>query len=187
MSYSGYTCPRCGDTFGIAGESTGSDEDIAAESHYGEQVEWHESGQCSPLTATVDSRRTEYIDGLRALADALEADPDLVLPHHGADAEYGRLSVFTHTKEQLQAWARVLPGKKDKEVDEDDPHFGFHLLGNLHGLHMLVFADRGEVCTRRVVGSREVTKQVATSFETITETEDVVEWDCGPLLSEAAS
>lgn len=77
MSYSEYTCPRCGDTFGIAGESTGSDEDFETDRYYSEQVEWHRSGECSP----VRSERQLFADGLRALAAAIEVDSRIPLPN----------------------------------------------------------------------------------------------------------
>jgi hypothetical protein len=41
-----YSCEHCGASFGIAGGFTGSNEDCAAEEHYREEVERHESGAC---------------------------------------------------------------------------------------------------------------------------------------------
>lgn len=68
MSYSEYTCPRCGDTFGIAGESTGSDEDFETDRYYSEQVEWHESGQCAPARAPlVEFLFVRIAEGIAAL------------------------------------------------------------------------------------------------------------------------
>lgn len=130
--------------------------------------------------------RTAYIAGLRRIADALEADPDLRLPYDGAVSEF---PVFTYTREQLVAWARVLDGKRDKEVTEDKG-FGFELHGSVAGFRVLVYAPRDQVCMRRVVGTREVTEEVpdpdalaAVPTVTVTKTVEDVEWDCGPILA----
>ena len=41
------TCHGCGARFGIAGQSTGSDDDCLAEETFEEDVRYHESGECS--------------------------------------------------------------------------------------------------------------------------------------------
>lgn len=43
-----YTCTQrgCGAQFGIAGVSSGTEDDRAADDYHREQIEWHESGQC---------------------------------------------------------------------------------------------------------------------------------------------
>ncbi|GAB2762764.1 hypothetical protein [Nocardioides pakistanensis] len=41
-----YRCTKCGAQFGIAGTHTGSPEDDAADEHFRDEVERHESGAC---------------------------------------------------------------------------------------------------------------------------------------------
>jgi hypothetical protein len=211
MSVELYTCNRCGATLGITGPGSGTEDDYAAEEHFDSEVEYHESGKCapavvvpieafsSPVDITADGRfttappvvkadpRAEYVAGLRALADLLEANPALPLPHHGASPDYSRLAVFARNKDDLLAWARAIPGRKDKNVT-DSESYGFELLGNLRGLHLLIYGQRAEVCTRVVTGTREVVKTVhapdAPMVE-VTEVVEDVEWVCEPLLAEA--
>ncbi|MCU1592461.1 MAG: hypothetical protein JWP11_3717 [Frankiales bacterium] len=131
--------------------------------------------------------RAGYIAGLRALADALEADTALPLPDEGTSSE---LSVFVQTKTEAVAYARLLPGKVDKKVT--DGHYGFELHGSLHGLRVLIYAPRAEVCERVVTGTREVTRVIrdpealaAVPTTTVVETVEDVEWRCTPLLAPA--
>lgn len=130
--------------------------------------------------------RNAYTAGLRALADALDADPDLPLPYHGVDS---RLSVFTQTKAQVLAYRKLL-GKIDKKFT-DDGNYDFQMTGALAGLEMLVYAPREQVCTRVVTGTEVVTREVpdaealaAVPTTTVTETVETVEWVCEPLLAE---
>lgn len=133
--------------------------------------------------------RADYIAGLRKIADALEAHDDLVLPYPGSSEYASSFSVFTDTKAEAAAWALVLDGRAEKNVTEDG-NYGFQLKGRVHGVHVLVYAKREEVCTRRVVGTREVVEEVAdpealaaVPTVQVTRTEDIVEWDCHPLLA----
>lgn len=135
--------------------------------------------------------RAEYVAGLRRIADALEADPSLPLPYEGASGDMGRLSVFTSTREELQAWSRVMDGVKRKDVD-NDAHYGFRLLGAAAGVNLIVYADRQEVCRRVVTGTREVTRtvpdlSVQVPMVEVTETVEDVDWICEPLLAEVTS
>lgn len=140
-------------------------------------------------TDTTTTKRADYIAGLRQLADALDADPDLPLPWDGTAVS--RLSVFTATRAECAAWARVL-GHAEKEISDD--YYGFKLTGQVSGVQVLVYAPRAEVCTRRVVGTREVTKEIpdpdalaAVPTVTVTETVEDIAWDCHPLLSDVTS
>jgi hypothetical protein len=138
-------------------------------------------------------KRAEYIKGLRALADVLENNPDLNLPFSGQKAS--SLNVIPHSgdeqREQLAAWVKVLPGRRDKsQYGADGKLFG--LVGALHGIHIEVLCDRNEVCEKVVTGTREVTKEVpdpealaAVPKVTVTETVEDVEWRCHPILDAA--
>ena len=136
---------------------------------------------------TDNDKRADYIAGMRRIADALEQNPDLVLPYEGDLSEF---SVFTHTRQELVAWLRVLDGKRDKEVT-DSAAYGFKLHGQVEGFRVLVYGDREAVCTRVVKGTREVTREVAdpealAAVPTVTVTEIVedVEWVCEPILAD---
>ena len=132
------------------------------------------------------TNRTAYTQGLRALADALDHNPDLPLPYHGNDVT---MSVFTRSKKDLLAY-RALLGKVEKQVT-DDGVYDFQIRGALHGLSFLVYAPRAEVCTRVVTGTKTVTREVpdadalaAVPTSTVTETVETVRWDCHPLLAD---
>jgi len=133
--------------------------------------------------------RSEYIAGLRALADILDADETLPLPYAGE--KHSRMSIFTHDREALVAWARAIPGTLDKSVDEGSSWFGFELRGAIRGLHVVVYGNREQVCKRIVTGEHEVTEEVpdpevlATVPKiTVTKTVEDVEWVCEPFLAE---
>lgn len=131
--------------------------------------------------------RAAYIAGLRAIADALEADPELPAPHAGSASV---ALIFCDTKEQVQAWSRVMTGAKHKEI-EDDANYGFRLVGQINGVRVKVLVARDEVCRRVVTGTRTVTTtepitEVVGEREVTVELEDV-EWVCEPLLAEVAS
>lgn len=133
--------------------------------------------------ATADPR-AEYIAGLRALADLLEAQPELMKPH-------GALQVIPlgeqQSREQLAVWARALPGKKDKQINDTFAN----LVGTLRGVQVKVVAYRDEVCERVVTGTETVTKKVkdpealaAVPEIEVTEEVEQVEWVCRPMLAD---
>jgi hypothetical protein len=133
------------------------------------------------------ANRTEYTAGLRALADLLDNNPDVPLPYSGRASELNWITVSDENqRDVVAAIVRALPGVVVKEPRGDVIDF----VGKIHGLKVCVIATRNEVCTRRVIGTREVTKKIpdpsveVRSVE-VTETEDIVEWDCGPILSPA--
>lgn len=137
--------------------------------------------------STEDTARTACIDGLRALADALEADATLPLPYHGHSVA---MSFFTDDKAELVALARLMTGRAEKKVD-DSGSYGFKLEGQVYGLKLLAYAHRDEVCERVVTGTREVTRteQITevTGTREVTETVEDVEWICRPLLAAEVS
>jgi hypothetical protein len=143
--------------------------------------------------ATAD-RRAEYTAGLRALADLLDARPDLKLPSDGGNQYTPITVVVTNSLSQradLAAWARAIPGEKTKTADESGEYLS--LRGRLRGLHVKVLALRDEVCERVVLATREVTEEVpdpealaAIPKVAITRTVEDVEWRCTSLLADAA-
>lgn len=145
---------------------------------------------------TEPTTRSEYIAGLRALADLLEAHDDVILPYGaGADdwAKSVKMTFYCGDKAEFIAFTKAFPGKLDKQVDEGSPGYGFELHGRLHGLHLYAAVKRSQVCTRVVTGTREVTTKVpapgapVVPMVEITQTVEDVEWICEPLLAEAVS
>lgn len=142
---------------------------------------------------TSTDARSAYTAGLRALADILEANPNVRLPYEGTMSALSWGVYGTHVPEgaeipvALADLARVLiPGIRTKTIDDTY----YRLEGNLHGLKVEVWGFRDAVCTRRVTGTREVVEEVpdpdalaAVPTVTVTRTEDVVEWTCEPLLA----
>lgn len=141
------------------------------------------------------SPREEYTAGLRALADLLDATPDLPLPttrdiqwavHWYATTDDEKRTVMANI-------ARLIPGRLTK----NDPNTGdkydsdyFRLTGNIGGLPIEIWSQRESVCRRVVTGTREVTELVpaddAPMVEVTTTVEDV-EWVCEPLLAQAVT
>jgi hypothetical protein len=136
-----------------------------------------------------DSKTTETVTALRALADLLEANPHLSSPFRPG------LGVAVHhylgygvedKKADLRNWARATshlrPSKAYTDYAELDIDFG-------GGVVIKVYAEREEVCERVVKGTREVTKTVkdpealkSVPDVMVTETVEDVEWICRPLL-----
>ena len=135
--------------------------------------------------------RTAYTTGLRRLADALDNDPDLPLPYTGSRGPMlAILPASTDQKVALRAYARAFDGPATKGYRGED----FDLMGSFAGLSFNVIADRDQVCTRVVTGSEVVTREVAdpealaaVPTTTVTETVEIVEWVCEPLLAEVTT
>lgn len=135
-------------------------------------------------STTDPAARAAYAAGLRHLADVIETDPDCPYPS-------GPLSLFIHAREgQAEIAARLrreLGGGLWKKAES-----GSHLTldGMCAGVPVDLWLTREQVCERVVIGQREVTEQVRVGedtrpVETVTHTEDVVEWRCHPLLDAA--
>ena len=136
---------------------------------------------------TVDPRAA-YTAGLRALADLLDAHPDLPLPVYG-DLIPMTLGFYTpDARERIAAAVRLFPGTKMKRADDDY----FRIDVALHGLSVQLTALRHDVCERVVVGTTEVVVEepdpdAVAALPKVMRTEVVeqVEWICSPLLSDA--
>jgi len=135
--------------------------------------------------------RSTYINGLRALADLLEAKPDLPPPSVGTDGEISwHISArsYDNVAETIAMIARLIPGRLEKNSSDDE--YGsiyFELSGSLAGLPVKIWTFREDVCRKVVTGTREVQKQVPVGYETVTETVDVFGWECEPILAKAIS
>lgn len=106
------------------------------------------------------SERTEFITGLRELADYLENNPDVPIPYQ----PYFAVCVTNYvepekTKDAIQSVARC-PGPWRKELGESL----LTLTKDFHGVKYGVICDRSHVC-----------KMVEPAKPAV--------WDCEPLLS----
>lgn len=138
-----------------------------------------------------DPERAAYTEGLRRLADLIDANPDLPLPYSGSSSPmlFMFLDHGEDNKAAMAAAARVIGGKWDKIGDDTY----FDLSGSIAGVKVKLCAFRDEVCVKVVTGTREVTKMVkdpaalasVPEIEVIETVEDV-EWRCAPLLADTA-
>ena len=143
----------------------------------------------APVGLTDEQRA--YIDGLRAYADFLEANPEIAgrtaLNHVDSGGEY--FCGTAGTAEGLVRLSREAGGKWDKEVGSD-----YFRLTRAFGPHRFsLFVSRGQVC-ERVVRTETVTREVpdpekVAEIPTVTVTEEIehVEWVCPPSLLAAGS
>lgn len=139
--------------------------------------------------------RTQYIAGLRELADLLERHDDLPLPDTGT-GKYNAIDWHLFggdnqgdleaQKDLARRIVRVLPGRAEKWETGDL----FRLHGHVSGLAWQVIVEREAVC-ERVVTTREVTEMVpdpsvSVPLVEVTKTVEDVAWDCGSLLADPA-
>lgn len=138
----------------------------------------------------------EYAAGLRAMADMIQAHPELAVNLDYTQLRRG-INVYPYgdnPRATLAEFARA--GKAHGAVvtketlGEDDRYFSVILRWGPVALD--VFAERTEVCERVVTGTETVTRMVpdpAVEVPLVEVTEEVerVEWRCSPLLAEAAS
>jgi len=119
---------------------------------------------------------TEYAAGLRELADWIEAHPERPRPS-------GTLTVYSlNSREEAAACLQAL-GTCKKEYTEDN----FYLSREFGPIKLTFMFYRSAICSRRVVGQKQVGTQVIPASitpETIipAHTEDIIEWDCGESL-----
>ncbi len=138
------------------------------------------------MTITPQVEREQYITGLRALVRALEADETLPLPQSEISWPVQIYDDETYAaddaavKVALAKIARLMDGPAIKNYDDDE---FFRMRGSIGGLQIRAWAMRDQVCRKVVKGTKEVTAEVATQFETVTKTVEDVEWVCEPLLA----
>jgi hypothetical protein len=141
--------------------------------------------QLSPVAV----KRTEYARGLRALADLLDAHPELPLPYTGTGlSALNWIDVGADMQRSAAIFARVMPGTVTKSVSGNAGQF--YLDFTLHGLSLRWIAPREEMCERVVVGTREVEieepdPEALAQVPKVKRTETVedVEWQCRPVLA----
>lgn len=95
-----------------------------------------------------DTQRADYIQGLRKLADLLEANPGLPLPYDG-DAD--QLSVFVYQPDAINR-ARVVMDAMDEppivKIDDRGGHW-LDIGGRIGGLRVVLHLRVEDVCDRQ--------------------------------------
>lgn len=119
-----------------------------------------------PLTAAQIERR-DFVQGLRELADFIDAHPDIPCPYGEAH------NAFVRDKTQLGMIARAVGGRWDKNCTSQF----FYIRREFAGGHSYeVNVSRDQVCRKVVTGTRIEPAQPEREVE-------VVEWVCTePLL-----
>lgn len=140
------------------------------------------------MTSTETDARREYIAGLRALADLLEQHDELPLPWQGSGAPMTFHFLYGgNEKDRLTAAIRAIGGKWTKDVRDGEYGDYFDATGKLRGLSIKLTAYRDAVCERVVKGTETVDVPAVEAQPSRTETREIVEWVCAPLLAEAVS
>lgn len=120
------------------------------------------------LTDEDKTHRTEFIAGLREMADWYEAHPDMRAPR------YASINIFAEDKADFISLRRA-SGLRDKHDGDVWMYFSKHFRGELE---IQINVEREKVCRRVQVGERVVPAQVAKP-ETV---EPVYEWKCDSIL-----
>lgn len=110
----------------------------------------------------------DYASALRAVADFYEAHPDIPTPTLRDLSVYG----VTDTKEGA---ARIIEALKPCQKAWDDTFF--KITRDFDGIILKFVFMREAVCTKRVVGTKLVPAAFIEAHE-----EEIVEWDCSPVL-----
>lgn len=131
-----------------------------------------------------DTIHPDLARNLRAVADLLDAHPDLPNCYITAHGSTGAVKV------DWQAWCTdkaaaalvvsTIPGTWERDELFDDEARWIQQRGLIT---LDVSVKRDLVCERRVVGTETVTIPAVAAQPERTETRDVVEWDCKPLLA----
>ena len=136
---------------------------------------------------TQTDERAEYIAGLRALADVLEANPHAKLPQTGNGLPLTWVTSWEDDpKAATLAIVRAVGGKWNKLSGGTDGAI-LRFATSLHGFSVEILCSREQVCRRVVTGTETVDLPAVEAQPARTETREVIEWVCEPLLAEAAS
>jgi antitoxin component HigA of HigAB toxin-antitoxin module len=138
------------------------------------------------------SSRETYTQGLREIADFLDAHPEVPLPYLSSFQTgnwENTLDIYLVSekgqKEKLAAIARAM-GHADKVMDGDK----MRVFRRFAGITLIAQASRDQVCERVVIGTREIEVEekdpealAAVPVVKVTKTVEDVEWRCAPILA----
>lgn len=135
---------------------------------------------------TTETKATEYADGLRALADMIEDNPELVPIFKFS---LGEIREPVHDREELATFARAAArtGKVSKNFSSK-----YASVSIAFGpVTLAAYIEREQVCDRVVVGTEMVVETgpdpEAVAALPVVEREverEIVEWRCRPLLAD---
>lgn len=125
--------------------------------------------------------RAEFANGLREMADWLEAHPQVPVPYT-VNANYHIYNWNENGQDyekdlDIRRKATHLSGNWNTELIGDMAYYTREFSGNVD---FCVMTSRATVCKRVKVGTREVPAREA-------RTEDVYEWECGPNAAETSA
>lgn len=144
------------------------------------------------MTETSNTTSTTLLDGMRVAIDLIAAHPELPTPSvfaysTGSVDVTWQLMHNDDTKDDQRGTAqriiRAIGGHWSKNPWGD--RFDFER--QYDGVKLEIYAHRDQVCERRVVGTETVTIPAVEAQAERTETREVIEWDCNPVLTEAVS
>jgi hypothetical protein len=130
------------------------------------------------------SKREQYIERLRKLADLLDAEPALEIPD--IDPANG-IRFFTVGAENTALVAKIFPvswSKNDPNGSTYDADY-YTLTGQWLGVQVRVVSSRQGVCERKQVGTEKVVHAYVKAVQEYTEERPVYEYECTSLLSKA--
>jgi hypothetical protein len=118
----------------------------------------------------------EYTDGLRALADFLDAHPDVLedVSHSGFDC-----GAFFDNKTRLAAFAKAVGGQLDK-----GKYGGYLEVAKRFGPHKLTGNVAEDLVCERIVVGTETVEVPDPEAPKVTIEREIVEWKCPPILNE---
>lgn len=132
----------------------------------------------------MSTTRDDFVQGLRALADALEADDGLPIPTMSAP------TVWPSTRSELAAVTKAMLRAEPRGRIEKSPLAStyFNVSKDFGGgVKYDATMAREEVCQRRQVGTKTVTREEAVETRTVEVEEPVYEWDCADPILQAVN
>lgn len=118
---------------------------------------------------------TEFADSLTQIADFFERHPELPLP----DLNYFTVYDWGETAKEMVVRAARALGTCEKQTNSN---ITFGVYKDFGGIILRFLGGKGQVCTKRVVGTRHIEQQYIPSSFVEAYEEEIFEWDCPGLL-----
>lgn len=112
----------------------------------------------------------EFVEGLKRVAEWYEENPDFPMPSSYGE---GVFTVFTYSAEDFEKWKDEL-GTVLMEADD----YSMRAYKTFGDVQLSVYANRSNVCTKKVIGTKMVTQKVATQWTEKEVEEEITEWEC---------
>ncbi|WP_084965297.1 hypothetical protein [Thermoactinospora rubra] len=121
------------------------------------------------------SNRTAYIQGLRAVADLLEAHPDLPMPYHGSRS--GEELIFVDTEDAVaHALLYIAAMEEPPLLHMETGVYALRIQGRIHGYGVELYLRADRVCEKRTIAV----------YTAQGEQREITEWVIPPALLAAA-